>query len=1078
MSAQPLRVLHLEDNAVDAELIRYHLEALAQAAGEPAPQITVIDTRAGYEAALAQPGWEVILADYRLPSYDGLSALHAALAQQPEVPFIFVTGELGEERAIETLRQGATDYVLKTGLGRLGPAVARARRAARDRAERREAQAAARESEGRFRILADHAPVMVWMADADGACDFFNAQWLAFTGRALEQEVGHGWLDNVHPDDLERVMRLDRAAVAQRRPNEMEYRLRRHDGEYRWVVDIGVPRYAPDGSLAGFIGSALDIHARKAAEAARRESEGRFRILADNAPVLVWMTDHLGLADFFNRPWLSFTGRPLDAEVGDGWTTSIHPADFERTLQAYRTAFAARQPVELEFQLRRADGEYRWVVNHAVPRYEPDGRFAGYIASGLDIHERKAAAQALRAARDQIAAILHGVAEGVTVQDAAGRLTYANDMAAEMLGYADADELTAARPGEAVRRFQVFDEQGRPFPLGELPGRRALLGEPDPFAVVRFRSVGSEADQWAEVRARPIFDADGRAVLAVNIFHDLTALKQAEHAQRLLADAGHLLGSALDEDHLANGLLQLLVPALADMGVTFLLEPDAARPRAVYTQADAAVTPLLTQIAQAYQLDPAHPHSPMNQVLRTGEALLIASFTEALAASVAPETAAQLAQLAPHSALLAPLRAHGRTLGVLVLARRQGPPYTAADLALAEELARRAALALENARLYTAAQQQAALLEARVHERTETLRQSQRRLAEAQQIASLGSWHWDIASDTVTWSEELYRIYGVDPAAFAATYESYVALVHPADREFVEYTVRTALTARRGYEYQHRIVRPDGAVRVLAARGEITLDAAGQPTALTGIARDVTDQLRIEAALHESREQLRQLSGHLQATREAERARISREIHDELGGALTGLKMDVARLATHIDTLTPEGVRAQTRDILALLDDAVKTVRRIATDLRPALLDDFGLAAAMEWQMQEFQKRSGLACTFSTNADTDSLPLPPEAVTALFRVFQETLTNVARHAQATTVTARLELTAEYLELDVQDNGRGISPEALTGRRSLGLLGMRERVTLLAGELRLDGAPGQGTRVLVRVPLAGQGPTDA
>ena len=157
MSAQPLHVLHLEDNPLDAELVRYHLEAQATAAGEPLPQIVATDNRPDFEAALTQPDWDLILADYRLPSYDGLSALRAARTLLPETPFIFVTGELGEERAIETLQQGATDYVLKTRLGRLGPSVARARRAAQDRTERRgAAELALSRSEGkRYRSLVE-----------------------------------------------------------------------------------------------------------------------------------------------------------------------------------------------------------------------------------------------------------------------------------------------------------------------------------------------------------------------------------------------------------------------------------------------------------------------------------------------------------------------------------------------------------------------------------------------------------------------------------------------------------------------------------------------------------------------------------------------------------------------------------------------------------------------------------------------------------------------------------------------------------------------------------------------------------
>jgi len=237
---------------------------------------------------------------------------------------------------------------------------------------------------------------------------------------------------------------------------------------------------------------------------------------------------------------------------------------------------------------------------------------------------------------------------------------------------------------------------------------------------------------------------------------------------------------------------------------------------------------------------------------------------------------------------------------------------------------------------------------------------------------------------------------------------------------------------------------------------------------MTGIGQDVTAYRRIEAELRQSREQLRQLSGRLEAMREEERTRMAREIHDELGGALTGLKMDLARLSKHAETLTPEAVRARAQEISGLIDSTVKTVRRIATDLRPGILDDFGLAAAIEWQLQEFEQRAGIECVFL--GDAEDLALPPEAATALFRILQETLTNVARHAQAQHVEVRLEPTDGGLVLEVQDDGRGIAPSEIEGSRSLGLLGMRERVRLLAGRLEIDGQPGRGTRIRVTVPL--------
>jgi signal transduction histidine kinase len=213
---------------------------------------------------------------------------------------------------------------------------------------------------------------------------------------------------------------------------------------------------------------------------------------------------------------------------------------------------------------------------------------------------------------------------------------------------------------------------------------------------------------------------------------------------------------------------------------------------------------------------------------------------------------------------------------------------------------------------------------------------------------------------------------------------------------------------------------------------------------------------------------LRALTTRLETVREEERTRIAREVHDELGGALTGLKMDLTRLRRQAEANNLDAVLTQAQAMLALLDSTVKTVRRIATDLRPGVLDDFGLVAAIEWQLQDFQTRAGIECQF--RATTDDVPLPPEAATAMFRIFQETLTNVARHANATRVEVDLEQHPDRVLLRVSDNGQGIAQPDVFGTKSLGLLGMRERVHLLAGELDIHGQPGEGTVVVVQVPL--------
>ena len=243
-------------------------------------------------------------------------------------------------------------------------------------------------------------------------------------------------------------------------------------------------------------------------------------------------------------------------------------------------------------------------------------------------------------------------------------------------------------------------------------------------------------------------------------------------------------------------------------------------------------------------------------------------------------------------------------------------------------------------------------------------------------------------------------------------------------------------------------------------------DDDNQLTNFVGVINDVTA----------SREQLRALAARLVQVREEERTQISREIHDVLGQTLTGLKMDISWLGRRTTTLPDTEMAGvlddKLRSMSGIVDSTIGTVRKIATQLRPSLLDDLGLEAAAEWQVQEFQKRSGIACRFHSNfGETESGPeMDADSATALFRILQETLTNVARHAQASSVEVALQVEDGQVLLKVQDNGRGISTRELSNTRSLGLLGVRERVLSVDGEVEIKGKLGRGTTVSVRVPL--------
>lgn len=259
------------------------------------------------------------------------------------------------------------------------------------------------------------------------------------------------------------------------------------------------------------------------------------------------------------------------------------------------------------------------------------------------------------------------------------------------------------------------------------------------------------------------------------------------------------------------------------------------------------------------------------------------------------------------------------------------------------------------------------------------------------------------------------------------------------------------------------------ASQALIAELEVRLDKlVGQLLAAdAGLEREIEDRRRAEDEFRRSTEQLRELSARLQVVREEERTHIARSIHDELGQALTGLKMDVAWLQKHLDP-QQSALLAKTQAMSDLIDTTVQIVRRISTELRPGILD-LGLTATIEWQLQEFQTRTGIKSNL-ISAPEETI-LDADGSTAVFRIFQEILTNVVRHAQATQVEVILEETATFLTLQVQDNGRGITEKERHSPKSIGLLGMQERARLGGGEVHFQGTPGQGTTVTVRLPLS-------
>ena len=249
-------------------------------------------------------------------------------------------------------------------------------------------------------------------------------------------------------------------------------------------------------------------------------------------------------------------------------------------------------------------------------------------------------------------------------------------------------------------------------------------------------------------------------------------------------------------------------------------------------------------------------------------------------------------------------------------------------------------------------------------------------------------------------------------------------------------------------------------------------DEDGRITGHLGIQRDITDRHLAAVEIARSRAELRALAARLESIREEERTRIARELHDELGQALTGLKLDLAWLERRLNRHSQAELVDRCANLLSRLDGVMISTRRIITELRPSVLDQLGLADAIEWQAHDFAARTGLTLDLAIECESDQ---PTDAVaSAVFRMLQEALTNVAKHANATRVGVTLRVEPERLLLDVSDDGRGITRDELRGAHSLGLLGLRERALALGGTVTISASPHGGTTVALRIPLDGNG----
>ncbi len=701
------------------------------------------------------------------------------------------------------------------------------------------------------------------------------------------------------------------------------------------------PMRDQQGALTGVVLIFRDITERRRREEAVRRSEERFRVALKNSPVVVFNQDRDLRYLWVYNPTHGF---PSQAVVGKTDADVMPQADAVRWAGIKHAVLESGVGTREEISAT-VDGKRRTFDLTVEPLRDGEGSIAGITCASIDITERKRE----QATTARLAAIVESSEDAIVGKTLDGIILSWNPGAERLYGYTE-DELI----GQPVSILYPPDRADEFRQVTQ----RLKRGEPvEQHDTVRVRKDGKRID--VSVSVSLVRDSMGRIIGASSIARDITQRKRLEELQRFRAEASDLVGSSLDYETTLAGVARLAVPRIADWCAVHLLADDGAIRQLALAHVDPARVARAQELLRRYPPDPNASHGLAN-VIRTGRSEFVERVTDEQLAAAARdvEHLKLLVDVGPKSYMIVPLTVRQRTFGALTfVSAESGRRLTPDDLALAQDLANRAALSVENARLFQELQKANEELEQRVVQRTLELRAANTKLED-----------------------------------------------------------------------------------------------------------EIAERKR-------ANEQLRQLSAHLQSAREEERTRVAREIHDELGQVLTAVKMDLSLLARNLST---HGKQAPVDDVLReigstsrLVDESIVKMREIIRELRPEILDHLGLKAAIEWQAQEFQTRTGIACHLS--ASDEDLALDLDRSTAVFRILQETLTNVARHAQATRVEIRLENQADQLLLQVRDNGRGITAAEMSNQKSFGILGMRERALVFGGEVELQGEPGSGTVVRVRIP---------
>ena len=950
-----------------------------------------------------------------------------------------------------------------------------------DITDRKKVEIALRESEEQFRQVTEHIQEVFWLSDTlKNEVLYVSPAYESIWGRSCQSlyQSPRSWLEAINPEDRDRVLQAALTKQAAGTYDE-EYRILRPDGATRWIRDRAFPVRDRDGSVRRIVGVADDITDRKKVEeelqgirhelerrveertAALLTSQQRLEMAFHGAGLASWDWQIKTGAFSFNERWAELRGfgmeelAPHISSSADG----IHPDDRPVVEANLKTCLDGQTPeFEAEMRVRTKANEWTWILNRGrVIERNQAGAPVRMAGIEIDITSRKRTEEALKESEVRYSSLVSQATDIIYTAGRDGRFTFVNAAACDLMGY-DQHELLGKHYLELIR------EDVRPKAQQFY---RQQLSAQVPSTYYEFPALtkrGEEVWLGQHVRLRL---AEGQVAGVEAITRDITARKVAERALEERAKCAAFAAEVsllLNHDEPLDCLLQRCTDAAVEhLGSAFtrvwLLKPGdlcAGCHKASLCYDRAMCLHLHASSGLSTNLNGEYRRVPLGALkigrIAQGHGAL---FTNDVLNDDRLPNKDWMQKHGLRSFAGFALMVENQVFGVLGLFSRD----------LMSEPMRQTIESVCNGLAASIARKQAVA----------ALQANEMRTRAIVESALDAVVTMDERGIITGWNSQAASMFGYEEQEISGRLLSDTILPQRY-REAHTSGLQRYLSSGHGPILNRRVelsaLHKDG--REFPIELSVTALTIEGGKVFSAFLRDISERKQAERALKEAYEQLRDLTRRLTEAEEIERRRLARELHDEFGQALTGLKFDVAWLTKELSRPAKggavAGIKSKAIGMSQAIDGLIQSVRATAAALRPGVLDDLGLVAALEWLTTSFHERTGLPCELSIDSSVRDMPFDVALATTVFRGAQELITNVMRHAHASKAGMRLAMHDGQLILTVYDDGRGLRPEQWKEGRSLGLRGLHERVKLVGGGVKIVSAAHQGTEVTLSLPM--------